>query len=179
MGKTRVVLLIEKVIETEEEQLVIGELVDRLLALGGTVIDRREEAAGEGKEGAPPVPGLGVNPSGWTFRDFESLWYVLSPGAKKVLTEIARRPSGYPDEELAVAVGMKTVQEVGGSLASVGRRLAQFPGRDPVYRKQGGMGGSYTLAPEVAGFIQVLANYDASHPEQQDEAFPPVPEAGK
>jgi len=171
VNKTRVVLLIEKVVETEEGQGVVEELVDRILALDGRIVQAKDEAdvgAGDMAPSAEPEPA--VNPSGWTFRDFEALWESpLSARAKKVLGEMAMRPSGYPDQELAAAVGMKTIQEVGGTLASLGRRLSGFPGRDPVYRKEGGIGGRYVLAPEVAGFILVLANHEGDeNPGEQE-----------
>jgi hypothetical protein len=155
MTTLKVTVQIEATANDEASRRELESVLGRLLRLSEARSSNGEPAGAT--EELPDDGEPAVNPSQWTFRSFEQLWELLSPGARRVLTELARKPSGYPDRELEAALGMD-IQTIGGYLASVGRRKAQFLAQEPVYRKDATTGWQFVLAPDVAGYIKVLAD---------------------
>src|SRR4051812_42873174 len=101
MARTRVVLTVETELDGPLAPDALQDLIARFSALTGStavrVAEQREVGNEEGDGGSPPEEEPAANPSGWTeFREFEDLWELLSPGAKRVLVELAKKPSGYP-----------------------------------------------------------------------------------
>jgi hypothetical protein len=148
-------------IEDEDDVIRVGALLRQLVAHG--VASSRPRAA-EGDCGSSPVE-RGVNPSGWTFRDFEELWGELSTGARTVLAAMASEPGGISEEELLelldgqLGAGELDMRTVGGYLSSVALRRSRFGTRQAVYRKDPETG-HFTMPPEVASAVLLLANAD-------------------
>lgn len=165
MPATRITITIETVIADGAEPAQMRTLITDVLRRC-TSDNEDLESNTSADDGNPETGGTlnqGVNPSGWTFRDFEELWDLLSPGAKRVLAELAQRPDGYPDRALQDALDMD-LQTIGGFLASLGRRKSRFAKQEPVYRKDATTNWEFVLAPEVAGYILLLWRRD--NPQQ-------------
>lgn len=79
-----------------------------------------------------------------------SNWRGLKPDARRALREIAKRPDGYPAEELLGALGISG-SILGGNLSSVGFGMRYFPEYEWAFGRHDGV---YVMPPEVADIIK-------------------------
>ncbi|CAN5715267.1 hypothetical protein BH23PLA1_BH23PLA1_17800 [soil metagenome] len=119
-----------------------------------------------GSRGAVP-PGMGPRGQGrgrrhegavgertpWTPEELTQVWNEITVGARTVLAEIARRPTGYPNTELQQALGMPGTA-IGGTLSSVGVVSRRFGAKPPIYKFRWD---EYRMPPPVAEIIHLLS----------------------
>lgn len=105
----------------------------------------RGRQAAEGPRKADRTP--------WTPEELTQVWNDITVGARAVLTEIARRPTGYPNAELQKALGMPGTA-IGGTLSSVGVVSRRFGPKPPVYKFRWD---EYRMPQPVAEVIHLLS----------------------
>ncbi len=138
-------------IEGNEEE--IRGTLERLLTPPATAAPTEGETAGESEAPAAPA-------EGWTPEEIEAIWEQITPHSRRILAEIAKRPQGYPFEDLQKVLGLAGLP-VAGRLSSVGfaeRRVApqkRSSGAKLVTRDYRAR--TYTMQPEVAEVIRSLA----------------------
>lgn len=112
-----------------------------------------------GIDKAPPVISPSTSGATWTPVDLMYLWSTISPGARRALGEIVRRPDGYPFAEVLRRLDC-TGPTLGGYLSSLGFALRQFPGKkDPLERDWNKE--EYRMDAAIAGILQRLAQITA------------------
>ncbi len=100
------------------------------------------------------IPAGGAAPT-WDYDHFARLWASINANARHLLRAFAERPEGYPIDEVGERLGL-TSQQIAGRLSSVGHQLRQFGDRPhPVGWVAATR--SYTLSPEIAGYIRELS----------------------
>jgi len=90
--------------------------------------------------------------------DLEPNWTIenlraLSQGAREILSELAKRPDGYPMDELQNALELNDSKKIGGRLSSVGRLYKRFPNRPRLYLFQHD---TFSLSAPVAELLRQL-----------------------
>jgi len=136
-------------IEGDEQELA-GAL-QRLLVVG------QDGAAGQGGNGAPAAAAAAAPApaAGWSPEELAAYLSMVKEDARRIVTEVAKRPEGYPFDDLQEVLGMGA-QNIGGRLSSVGHALRRFPGKPGLierdYRQR-----AYRMDPEVAKTIRELA----------------------
>ena len=103
------------------------------------------ERAGEGARRGDRTP--------WTPEELTQVWNDITVGARTVLTEIAKRPTGYPNAELQKTLGMAGTA-IGGTLSSVGVVSRRFGPKPPVYKFRWD---EYRMPQPVAEVIHLLS----------------------
>jgi phosphoribosylaminoimidazole-succinocarboxamide synthase len=80
--------------------------------------------------GIEPDPNSGIHhgEAGWTEEEMARFWGLLRPGARRILTEVAKWPDGYGLENLKRVLEL-TGQEIGGQKSSIGHAMRQFEGK--------------------------------------------------
>ncbi len=91
--------------------------------------------------------------SPWTTEELTQLWNEITVGARTVLTEVAKKPTGYPNTELQTVLGMAG-NAIGGTLSSVGVVSRRFGPKPPVYKFRWD---EYRMPPHVAELITLLS----------------------
>ncbi len=89
----------------------------------------------------------------WMPEELTQVWNEITVGARAVLAEIAKRPTGYPNAELQKALGMAGTA-IGGTLSSVGVVSRRFGPRPPVYKFRWD---EYRMPAPVAEVIHLLS----------------------
>lgn len=84
----------------------------------------------------------------WSPDEFQQFWNSIKPDAQRVLKEIAKRPSGYPRDDLLKVLSLNG-RTLAGFLSSVGHNMKVFEG---VIRPMelDGETGAYKMPKEVA-----------------------------
>jgi hypothetical protein len=118
-----------------------------------------EQALGLDK--APPVSDSPISGAGWSPVDLMRLWSWISPGARRVVGEIARRPEGYPVQEMLDRLGFNG-PTLGGYLTAWASGLRQFPRKsDPIVRDTSTGQFRMRMDTEIARTIRQLAQITA------------------
>lgn len=116
-------------------------------------------AAAHGEEAAVEVVRPVAQRQPWTPEEFQQFWSRLKDGAREILTEIAKRPEGYPMSELEQVLGLPA-RVIGGRLSSVGHAMRKFQHKEwPVEFRTGGDGETrrmYFMRPDIARLIRRL-----------------------
>ncbi len=90
-----------------------------------------------------------------TAQDVAQLWPSLTSNAQAALAEIAKRPEGYPSDQL-LSVLKVDGPALGGYLSSLGFGMRRFPHRQyPLIRDL--QSSEYKLAPDIAEAIRQQA----------------------
>jgi hypothetical protein len=97
----------------------------------------------------------------WTNEELAALWRDVTDGARKILTELAKRPEGYSNIELQQTLGMPG-NAIGGTLSSVGVAARKFGPKPPIYFFRWE---TYRMLPNVAAALAALAANPPSSPE--------------
>ena len=124
-----------------------------------TALTQLEQALGLDK--APPVSDPPASGAHWSTVDLMWLWASVTPGTRRVVGEIARRPEGYPVQEVLQRLGYDG-PTLGGYLTSWAFWLRKYPGKpDPLIR--GWITGLYSMSmdTEIAKTIHQLAQITA------------------
>jgi hypothetical protein len=66
-----------------------------------------------------------LQPESWAAEDVERLLSEVNPNSTNILTELAKRPEGYPRSELIQVLNLKE-RAVGGQLSSLGSALRRM-----------------------------------------------------
>ncbi len=145
-------------ITIEGEADEVRRTLRRLVGWGhGPRSGRGQEAGprGRGRAGGPQAKG---DRTPWTPEELTQVWNDITVGARTVLAEIARRPTGYPNTELQKTLGMAGTA-IGGTLSSVGVVSRRFGPKPPIYRFRWD---EYRMPPAVAEVIHLLSQEQSS-----------------
>ena len=129
------------------EQLLYGFAAAPVAQVRGTAPERQE------------ADGI-VDEVIWPSGDLARWWRRITPDAREVVAEIAKRPDGYPFNEVFKVLDLSGTT-VGGRMSSLGHAKRDFPGRPdiviPDYRRR-----QYSIHPEIAAEIRRLAEGQSS-----------------
>lgn len=90
----------------------------------------------------------------WTEKEAEKLLSEIKDNAKRIISELASKPEGYPRAELIQALGLQA-QAIRGQLSSVGFALRRMGGKpSPISREKIDGEFIYKLDPIVAGVFK-------------------------
>jgi hypothetical protein len=90
----------------------------------------------------------------WTEEEMKELFERISANAKIILVEMAQKPEGYKNKELAQTLGIE-VKSIKGQLSSVGKTLKKMGGKpSPISREKIEGELIYNLDPAVAGILK-------------------------
>ena len=92
----------------------------------------------------------------WTLDEFRTLWNTVSPGVRPIWIEVAKRPDGYPIDELRESLGIPG-PVMSGQLTGVGKALRRLKLSKPDPMRRDLRARKYSMAPEVASMIRELA----------------------
>lgn len=102
-----------------------------------------------------PSPQVQVHEEAWTEEEIKKFWGLLSSDAKKVFEVIAKKPDGFPRNDVLEQLGMKG-NELAGTMSSQGHTLRHFPGKSrPVVLDDETW--EYTMKAELSDFIGKLS----------------------
>lgn len=88
----------------------------------------------------------------WTQDELGQFWKALTPGARKILTEMAKKPGGYPFDDIRKALSLEALQ-IAGRLSSMGHQMRAFKGKsDLIWRDWHAQ--QYRMKPEFAEMIR-------------------------
>lgn len=126
----------------------------------------REESAKEPETEKAPSRGrrlpntkepAGTSQMSWTEKEAEKLLNKISPDARRIIAEVAKRPEGYKPSELVQVLGLKT-RSVGGQLSSVGKEVKRMGNKPtPLLRVKADGEFVYKLDSIVANVAKKLA----------------------
>ena len=138
-------------IEGESQEIEAIQAVLQRLA-GVTAVPGAGGAAPEANRTAPR--------EAWTLEEFQHFWSQLKDGARAILTEVARRPEGYPMRDLEQALGLPA-RVIGGRLSSIGHAMRRFESKEePIEFRTGRDDGPrrvYSMKPAIARLVLRLA----------------------
>jgi hypothetical protein len=80
------------------------------------------------KSAAPPQPS-------WTEKEAKNLLRQIQPNAKRIMTELAKKPDGYKKSELIQALDLKEAA-MRGQISSVGSTVRKMKKENPIKREK-------------------------------------------
>ncbi|MDQ3514360.1 MAG: hypothetical protein M3462_12030 [Chloroflexota bacterium] len=104
----------------------------------------------------------------WSDDDVAMWWENLTPGAQKILAEIATRPEGYPASELAESVGLD-MRGIGSRIGSSTHNMKRLFKKNGKFTKPqpwtfNGPLRRYVVHPDVAAVVLRLSEPDTARP---------------
>jgi len=110
----------------------------------------------DGTSPAEPVAETTEEPApGWAPEELAAYWDAIRDDARGIVAEVAKRPEGYPFDDLQAALGMGP-QNIGGRLSSVGHARRRFPGKPQLVERDYRLR-QYRMDPAVAEAVRRLA----------------------
>lgn len=98
----------------------------------------------------------GTSQMSWTEKEAEKLLNKVSPDARRIIAEVAKKPEGCKPSELVQVLGLKS-RSVGGQLSSVGKEVKRMGNKPtPLLKVKADGGFVYKLDPIVANVAKKL-----------------------